>query len=643
MLDGGQFVEALGRLGYPGTPALKGSEFDWLFDCAPENQHFLRFVCRTLGRGNVLSPEEVRAFRELQKSGKPVLDEEALGEVLKTIGPGRRGQRVGELSTVEELEAELQALRREKSLKQRRYGKMQVLAVARGDVGLRLSAEQERASGLLQGGMAAVRAENANGNVLLENLTEEVGLLASYLPDATGENAEVAATPTSAVPKGGTRHLLLSQLSLEPYLHQEELNTKTLAAFTQKVFCRGISDLVETSSCDGREGTEEVEEEGGDGAGGETVEWRRTEMARLQWASMVAQHQLLRASAEEHSLRAGLAWLSGAASRAKSMSASSSLQVREAVSRRQLQAVEVELEALLRGRVPGLLREASRLINVPVVQGHLALQLARQDYYTSRQDQVRDHLLRQKALFDLLLLGLEVELRGWRTALRQLGETGRRLSRESQRTALRVDALARPQLAANPRPSAIIGCQDATFSRLLQILEASRGGAGPGPAEPFRTHEALDRAACHRAADLQAAREAVSGAACRQGHTGGRLHGDCQALHRAAYTELQQLVLEPQVCTAAAGDQELLCPSAQELSIQLADAECKLERLQGLMGDIMGEVKAKHSQLERSAPLRRERELYVYFHLDPRLLQRAVKDQEALKDQEAELAGKQQR
>ena len=47
------------------------------------------------------------------------------------------------------------------------------------------------------------------------------------------------------------------------------------------------------------------------------------------------------------------------------------------------------------------------------------------------------------------------------------------------------------------------------------------------------------------------------------------------------------------------------------------------------MQDIMGEVRAKRSQLERSAALRRERDLYVYFHLDPRLLQRAVKDQEA--------------
>ncbi|XP_068443600.1 HAUS augmin-like complex subunit 3 isoform X2 [Clinocottus analis] len=651
MLNGGQFVEALGRLGYPGASSLKASDFDWLFDCAPENLHFLRFVCRTLNQSNVLTKEEAHAFKELRKSGNPCLDEAALSEVLKTIGPsdGSSANILGPASSssssvfaaegdvaIEDLEAELQALRKEKDLKQRRYNRLQIVATSRADVDLRLTAELESAACKLKEAGASIGAENADTNALLQNLTDEVRKLASYLPvqPETTQNGK-GDSATSLNPSISKSPVVLpSQLPLDTYLHQEELSTKTLAVFTQKHFFQGISDIVETSyserlqlldlsSCE--DGEKEENEHGGRSREEQMVDGRRTEMARLQWSHIVAQHQLMQAMAEEKSVKAGLDWLSEKSSHTKSISMSSSLHVREVVSKKELQAVEAELEALLHGPVPATLRESARLLNVPVVRGDLDLQLARQDYYTSRQDQVRDYLLRQKASFELVLLGHEMELSRWRTCLKQLGEVKSRLVKEGEATTLRIESLAHPDMAINPRPNPIITCKDAAFSRLLQILDHD---SDHGRSEPFRTYEALDHAAHDLAGNLQVTRDAVAGAGRQQDYTAARLQGDCEAIHRAMYTELQQLILGPQVRPTAITDQELLCPNAQELTVKLVEAESQLQSLQHLMQEIMGEVKAKRSQLERNAPLRRERELYIYFHLDARLLKKVVEDLE---------------
>ncbi|KAG5851880.1 hypothetical protein ANANG_G00056510 [Anguilla anguilla] len=591
MLDGGRFVEAVARLGYPGAAALKGEDFDWLFD-TPEHQQFLRFFCSSVNKSNVLSPEEVRSFRALRDSGKPLLDEAELGEALKAC-QATSAQAASSCSQLEEvdveqLEEELQALRAEKKLKTQRLKRLQVLAIGRSDTALRLASRQEDTAHRLRDDLSALGAENAETNGALQALTDE--------------------------------------LSLEPYLHQEELNTKTLALYTQKQFFTGIAGMLETSS---RENFQLLDlsscAEQDEAA---AVEARRSEMARLQWAHIVTQHQLLLAQAEEHGTRAGMQWITQTLrGKAKPCGSAQALQAREVGFQQELQAVGGELEALLREAVPAALRGSARLLNVPVVRGDFELQLARQEYYTSRQDRVCACLLRQKASFELLRLAQELELRQGRTLLGLLEELSGRLESASASLRQRLHVFSQPELglAHASQPCTVIGTKDTAFSRLYKALERDSEAAGARD-EPFRTFEGLERAAQALQEELRSVREALGGAIREQAFEAASLEADCDLLRGAAYSGLQQLVLTPQVC--ATPNREL-CPNSQELRGHLQDLEAELSSLNNLMKDIVGEIRGKRAQLERSRTLKKERDLYIYFHLDDRLLKRVVQDLES--------------
>lgn len=145
---------------------------------------------------------------------------------------------------------------------------------------------------------------------------------------------------------------------------------------------------------------------------------------------------------------------------------------REPALRSELLSVESDLEALMREPVRSALRDSARLLNVPVVRGDLALQIARQNYYTARQTEVRDQLLRQKASFEVLRLAQDTELRTGRRMATQLDEVISRLEGASQSAAQRGNILTQPELTQRPcltpwrnTKLQVINSKDVAFSR----------------------------------------------------------------------------------------------------------------------------------------------------------------------------------
>lgn len=133
-------------------------------------------------------------------------------------------------------------------------------------------------------------------------------------------------------------------------------------------------------------------------------------------------------------------------------------------------SIQSEIQSLMSDPVRLALRDCARLLNIPVVRGDLALQVARQNYYTSRQIEVRDQLLRQKASFELVRLAQDTELLRGKRMMEQLEEMAKRLEHAAETATQREIALTQTQLtqASCLGPNLkqqVISSKDTAFSR----------------------------------------------------------------------------------------------------------------------------------------------------------------------------------
>ncbi|CAM5155268.1 unnamed protein product [Natator depressus] len=216
---GAEFVETLKTV-YPKADALHEKDFDWLFDC-PKTEQFLEWFCNTVGEENVLSPGEVEAYQALLSSGKPILEGEALEQVLQTCCqcPQLKGaMSEDEAVPLEALEREAQALHSHSACQLRRRNKLQIHVASLKQQLCHLADKERKVGRALRKAQLDLEMENSQTNSILSQVCKAANQLAEWYREAGN----------------GRLLVLMSEADLGHYMELEELATRALVAFIQK-------------------------------------------------------------------------------------------------------------------------------------------------------------------------------------------------------------------------------------------------------------------------------------------------------------------------------------------------------------------------------------------------------------------------
>ncbi|XP_062392706.1 HAUS augmin-like complex subunit 3 [Sardina pilchardus] len=605
MMNGARFLEILAHLGYPEASSLNPSDFDNIFDGTPENKDFMQFLS-SLSSQNVLSEEEYQAYHALQASGKPILSEQILEEMELLKGPAgsveedEENDEEDELKgkSLEQLQMELEELRRHQRLRQKRLHQLQGLRLARDDHTSAVTsyAQSQSQSEGDEGGdtVKAIARENMATNAALQDLREEVERLQRLTLTNEDEAERQEQEQIMLDPNAMLSAALLSQLPLEPYLHKFNLTHQRIMDHY-----KARSTLLEEKQGVEKKMEDEDEEDEAEAQHLHT----RNEMAKLQAAHMLLQGQLLQARAEEAGASTAKEWLS-----------------QQRHSNVKLSAPDSDGgPAVAKERVCSALWRRTQQLCAGVLRGHTAEQGELAAQHARLQERLLGELLRQKAQLDLLQSALQQEQRGHTRAAAHTRSLALGLGEEAARAAERSRGLERLQEEA-PQADPILSSTDPTVKRLLQVYEAlEKTDSWLAGAADIAT------VASERQVELQQLAEAQREGVSERLQLVSGLERDGR--------RLEQWLDPPQGAAAsaspvAASSSSQLCPSAQELTQLVRELEQQCGALYRQLQEVTAERSSKCTKAERSATLRRERELYTLFHLDPAALVRVVEDQE---------------
>ncbi|NXL03101.1 HAUS3 protein, partial [Mesembrinibis cayennensis] len=595
MSCGNDFVETLKKIGYPKADELNGEDFDWLFESS-EEKSFLEWFCGNVNEQHVVSEKELQDFDSLLESGKPILEGNALDEVLKTLKPvdskNSSQEEEEEEEELKKLEDELQSLQQLKKLQIHRHNKLQMMISANSHMLQTLKSKEEEAHKDLKEGLEVFTAANNKLNNELLSLTDAAKKLASFF---TASDSEQGSDP---------HPVFFSQLSLDKYLSQEEQSTAALTSYIKTHFSQGMSEWVENSQEDSFQLADISKQVTCDETNEGCEESR--EMARLQAAYICAQYQLIQMQAKEEGMNSAIKCAESMLQSLenKDIGKQENFDAKISSLNDKISTIKQEITQINNEELLPLLKEHARLLTAPVVKGCLERQIAQQDYYASRQDEICRHLVRQKASFELIELAYEMELKKHKEICCQIENLVESLKQSSDELQQRLQVLTEQTQRAKPRNT--ISSKDGFSCRLYQLLEGENKKQ-----QLFKTYESLEQMAKKLKQDCATAQDQLAASSQEQSLLLSKLKSDVDTLHDALYHGGNQIQL-----------------SSRELTEQFRQLEADLNKLNQLLMDLLADVKSKRNFLESNKLHQMERNLYVYFFKDQDHLKEMVENLE---------------
>ncbi|XP_018418779.1 PREDICTED: HAUS augmin-like complex subunit 3 [Nanorana parkeri] len=588
MSAGDRFVQTLRKLGYPNASKLEAEDFDWLFETT-DAKAFLDWFCGTVTQQNVLSEEKLQAFKELKDSGKAFLDDKALDEVMKTFKPASSKATAKEEVAIEKLEEELQSLKSQRSLHLQRRNKLQMIGSANVHSCLKFKDREDEEAKLLNKTLNDLQVTSNKLNHELQTVVEGIQKLMSfYVPQ---EKGSTASSP-----------IFLFQVLLDKYLSCEEQSTNALTLFTKEHFFEGLSKCIE-----GSENDFQLVQLDGNSGDDPVLEGKCKEMMRLQLAYISAKHKLIQTKAKRSSLVTGLQWVENNASAVQAMDVhKDALKVRISSLKEESSQIENRIAAINRDALPALVRERAQLLNMPVVKGDYDVQIAHHNLYLSRQDVVCDHLMKQKASFELLQLGYELELRKQRNVNRQLEMTIGDLRQDAERLETRLLMMSDDTLLSADKPRTNIDSKDTSSHGLFQLLD------GDDTQKLFRTYSSLESVALKLSQEVHSVKNQLAVCEQEQSFLLSKLETNMKSLQDFMYPDGNELMLQ-----------------TPEVSANFQHLHANLDKLNRILLEVLGDLKVKRKVLESSKFDKLEKQVYVYFFQNEELLKTVVESLES--------------